>query len=215
MMVNLMTIRALSDLLSRFRFCSAALARDTRGIAAIEFAMIVPLMLVMIFGTIEISSGVAVDRKVSMVAQTMADLASRYTSVTPTDLNNFTAIANAMMTPYSSTPLVVTVTEVYINPSSGVGRAQWSTNLAVHSVGSTVAVPNALITRDANGNASANQYLIFAEVSYNYKPAVGYVMGKAGVTLSDQTYTRPRQGFCVQYTTTTSTTTTSSACPTS
>src|SRR4051794_40295010 len=39
------------------------LARDNRGNAAIEFAMIVPLMLVMFFGTIELSSAVAVDRK--------------------------------------------------------------------------------------------------------------------------------------------------------
>ena len=39
-------------------------ANDCRGNAAIEFAMIVPLMLVMFFGTVEFSSGVAVDRKV-------------------------------------------------------------------------------------------------------------------------------------------------------
>lgn len=214
MMVRLMRTRALSELLERFRLSSARLSRDTSGIAAIEFAMIVPLMLVMIFGTIEISSGVAVDRKVSMVAQTMADLASRYTSVSSTDLTNFTTIANAMMTPYSSTPLHMTVTEVYINPTTGLGRAQWSTGYAVRATGSTVPVPAALVGRDSSNNVLANQYLLFAEVSYLYTPAVGYVMGKAGVTLSDQTYTRPRQGNCVQYTGT-STTATTSTCPTS
>jgi Flp pilus assembly protein TadG len=198
-MVNLMKIRAASALLACLKSSGTRFGRDASGIAAIEFALIVPLMLVMIFGTIEISSGVAVDRKVSMVAQTMADLASRYTTVSSTDLANFTAIANAMMTPYSSTPLKVTVTEVYIDPSTGVARAQWNTGYVSRLPGSTVPVPAALITRDSSNKILANQYLIFAEVSYLYTPAVGYVMGKAGVTLSDQTYTRPRQANCVFY----------------
>ena len=44
-----------------------------------------------------------------------------------------------------------------------------------------------------------NQYLIFTEASYLYTPAVGYVMAKAGVTLSDKTYMRPRLSSCVIY----------------
>ena len=43
-------------------------------------------------------------------------------------------------------------------------------------------------------------YLIFSEVSYLYTPTVGYVMAKAGITLSDVAYTRPRQSTCVIYT---------------
>jgi len=62
-----------------------------------------------------------------------------------------------------------------------------------------VPVPAALISKDASNNIVANQYLIFSEVSYLYTPAVGYVMGVAGVTLTDQTYTRPRQSTCVFY----------------
>ena len=44
-------------------------------------------------------------------------------------------------------------------------------------------------------------YLICSEVSYKYVPTVGYVMAKAGITLSDYTYTRPRQSLCVMYST--------------
>ena len=53
-----------------FRMLRSALDmfRDRRGVAAIEFAFIVPLMLVMFFGVVEFSSGVAVDRKVTLVA---------------------------------------------------------------------------------------------------------------------------------------------------
>ena len=46
-------------------------------------------MLVMFFGTVEFSSGVAVDRKVTLMARTLSDLTSQSTSVTDTDLANF------------------------------------------------------------------------------------------------------------------------------
>jgi len=55
------------------RFCRKRFAdfvRDRRGIAATEFAVIVPIMLVLFFGTVEFSSGVAVDRKVTLIART-------------------------------------------------------------------------------------------------------------------------------------------------
>lgn len=174
------------------------LVRDTSGLAAVEFAMIVPLMLVMFFGTIEISNGVAADRKVSIIAQSMSDLTSRYTSVSDTDISNFRAIAVAILTPYTGT-MKETITEIYIDPSTGVARAQWSKGDAPRAVGSTVPLPAALIGRDSNNAIIAAQYLIFSEVSYVYVPAVGYVMGKAGVTLTDQTYTRPRGSSCVFY----------------
>ena len=57
-------------------------------------------------------------------------------------------------------------------------------NLEPHA-GDIVTLPPALLVKQT--------YLIFSEVSYLYTPTVGYVMGKAGVTLSDVAYTRPRQ----------------------
>ena len=59
-------------------------------------------MLVMFFGVVEFSSGVAVDRKVTLMARTLSDLTSQSTSVADTDMTNFFAASNAIMTPYSS-----------------------------------------------------------------------------------------------------------------
>ena len=91
----------------------------SRGIAAVEFAMIVPIMLVLFFGMVEFSSGVAVDRKVTLVARTLSDLTSQSTTVTDTDIDQFLrCTAKAIMTPYSSTPLNSTITELYIDPTT-------------------------------------------------------------------------------------------------
>jgi Flp pilus assembly protein TadG len=170
------------------------LARDNSGIAATEFAVIVPIMLVLFFGTVEFSSGIAVDRKVTMMARTLSDLTSQSTAVGDTDMTNFFAASAGIMTPYPTAPTKATISELYVDPATLVARVQWSKAYqggTVRAQSSVVAIPAAL--------AVAGTYLIFSEVSYQYVPAIGYVMAPTGVNLSDVSYTRPRQSTCVYY----------------
>jgi Flp pilus assembly protein TadG len=183
---------------------AADLLEDCGGIAATEFAVIVPIMLVMFFGTVEFSSGLAADRKVTLMARTLADLTSQSGSVNDADLANFRAASGAIMypysTPYTSQPTNSTITELYIDPVSGNARVQWSVGSAPRTIGSVVSIPPSLISRDPNTNAIiANQYLLFSEISFQYVPTIGYVMVPGGVSLSDVAYTRPRQSICVFY----------------
>jgi Flp pilus assembly protein TadG len=196
-----MNPKSMSPIWLRIRRSAAHLFADQSGIAATEFAVIVPIMLVMFFGTVELSSGVAVDRKVTLMARTLSDLTSQSTYVMDSDLTNFFAASGAIMTPYSSTPTKATISELYVDPTSLQARVQWSVGSAPRAKSSSVSIPSAL--------ATGGSYLIFSEVSYLYVPAVGYVMSKAGVNLSDTAYTRPRQSTCVLYDTSTGN------CPTS
>ena len=196
------SIGSIAKVYSGARLRAAGLLKDRSGIAATEFAMIVPMMLVMFFGTIEFSSAVAIDRKVTIMARTVADLTSQGATVNDTDLTNFFAASLAIMTPYDKTPTNATVSELYIDPASGDVRVQWSKGSAPRSVGSivTAIVPTSLISRDPNTNAIfPNQYLIFSEINYLYVPTIGYVMAPTGVRMSDVAYTRPRQSVCVFY----------------
>ncbi len=164
---------------------------DCRANAAVEFAFIVPLMLTMFFGTQEFANGIAVSRKVTLVARTMSDLVSRNTKVKDSDITNFTTTGQAIMSPYSTTPLNITVSQIYVDPTTKVGKVKWSKGSAPRTVGSNLTLPTALQVGDT--------YLIYSEVNYKYVPVVGYVMAKAGITLSDTTYTRPRLSNCVIY----------------
>src|SRR5437868_8421879 len=94
------------------------LSKDCRGVAATEFVMIVPLLLTMFFGMVEFSSGVAVDRKVTLVARTLSDLTSQSMTVTDTDLSNFFAASVGILAPYSASPTQSTLTELYIDPTT-------------------------------------------------------------------------------------------------
>ncbi|MBK3662445.1 pilus assembly protein [Bradyrhizobium diazoefficiens] len=171
------------------RFSAYEFLADGTGLAATEFAVIVPLMLVMFFGTVEFSSAVAIDRKVTLMARTLSDLTSQSTSVADTDMTNFFAASTAMLTPYSATSVSATITELYVD-STQTAHVQWSKGAAPRTQKSLVSIPTTL--------AIAGTYLIFSEVSYIYTPSVGHVL-KSAITLSDVAYTRPRQSFCVYY----------------
>ncbi|WP_315734609.1 MULTISPECIES: TadE/TadG family type IV pilus assembly protein [unclassified Bradyrhizobium] len=168
-----------------------AFVADRRGVAATEFAFIVPLMLVMFFGTVEFCSAIAVDRKVTLMARTLSDLTSQSTTVGDSDMSNFFAASTGIMYPYSTTPVNATITELYVDPTTKQATVKWSKGSTPRTVGMTVGVPAELLV--------SGTYLIFSEVNYQYVPTIGYVMGKTGVNLSDVAYTRPRQSTCVMY----------------
>jgi Flp pilus assembly protein TadG len=202
-----MNMKSMYPIFLRLRRAAAAMQADCRGIAATEFAVIVPVMLVMFFGTVEISSGVAVDRKVTLVARTLSDLTSQtLASVSDTDLRNFFAASASILSPYSATPTEPTISEVYVDAMK-IAKVQWSKSATIAMVsgapqatlkdsarkkGDIVSLPEALLIPDT--------YLIWSEVDYRYVPAVGHFMDKTnGVLLQDKAYTRPRQSRCVDY----------------
>jgi Flp pilus assembly protein TadG len=193
-----MTVTPMQKISLRARGLFVSLIQDCRGNAATEFAVIVPLMLTMFFGTVEFSSGVAADRKVTLVARTLSDLTSQSTAVSDTDLANFQTTGKAILTPYPTALLSSTITELYVDATTLVARVQWSKGAMPRGTGTPVTIPAAL--------KIAGTYLIYSEVNYTYVPAVGYLMAKSGITLSDSTYTRPRQSNCVMYNTTVCTT---------
>ncbi len=196
----------------RMRLAAARLFNDSSAIAATEFAIIVPIMLVAFFGTVEISSAVAVNRKITLVARTLSDLTSQsppattnqvYSTVNDTYLQNVFTASIAVLQPYVATPTQATVTEIYVD-SNRIAKVQWSKAATIgsgasqatlttsaHNPGDVIALPSTLLVPQT--------YLIYSETRYLYTPTVGYVMGVAGVTLSDVSYTRPRQVACIVY----------------
>jgi Flp pilus assembly protein TadG len=190
---------------------------DCRGIAAVEFAVIVPVMLTMFFGTVTFSSAVAIDRKITIFARAVSDITSQAPATTPkyavtTDTllqNAFTAGLKIMM-PYlqnSSPSANATVSEIYVD-SNSVARIVWSRAATLPPTGTqatlvvsgrnagdvvTTIVPPTLLQKQT--------FLIFSEINYLFKPAVnfGNLMPNAGVTLSDFAYSAPRQATCVVY----------------
>jgi len=177
---------------------------DGTGLAATEFAVIVPLMLVMFFGTVEFSSAVAIDRKVTLTARTLSDLVSQGTKVSSTDISNFFKMGSAIMTPYAVTPATMTqrISAVSIDASKNA-KVVWSYSGAVSGASSvtvTTGYPkDTVITTIPADLLVANTQLIWSEVTYTFTPITGYII-QTTVPLSENCYTRPRQSDTVTYT---------------
>ncbi|MHB0773199.1 TadE/TadG family type IV pilus assembly protein [Bradyrhizobium sp. 5.13L] len=185
--------------------CSARdFVADKRALAATEFAVIVPLMLVMFFGTVEFSSAVAIDRKVTLIARTLSDLTSQSTALADADMRNtFTASISVVM-PYDAALVKGTISQIYVDANS-IATVQWS-KAGVIASGATQATL-ATSARNAGDKVTSeipptllipSSYLILSEANYTYTPTIGYVL-KPKITLSDLSYTRPRQVTCVPY----------------
>jgi Flp pilus assembly protein TadG len=162
----------------------ARFAQDRRGVSAVEFAMLLPLMITLYLGSVEISQGVGIDRKVTLTTRTVADLASQVSDISNTDMTNLLGASSSVIAPYDKSPLKVVVSAVKID-ANGTAKICWSDTLngTKRTVGTTVTLPAALNV--------ANTTLIWSEVSYGYTPAIGYVV-TGTLNLSDQIYMRPR-----------------------
>src|SRR4051794_20100772 len=129
---------------------------DKRGVSAVEFAMLLPLMITLYIGGVEVSQAIAVDRKVTLVARTLGDLVAQSASVNATDMTNILNAASSVVQPYSSSLIKVTVSRVDVDANK-VAKVVWSKtkNGTARAVDSTVTLKDPLNT--------ANTSLIWAE----------------------------------------------------
>ncbi len=166
--------------LSSFR----RLGADQRGLSAVEFALILPIMLALYFGAVELGDALTISRKVNLVGSTLADLVTQSKEITDTDMTNIFNAATSIMTPYGTASLRMKVTGVNIDSNSRAtvswGYAQNDTALAK---GSSVSLPAALVL--------PSTFLVVSEVHYPYTPTIGYVM-TGTYDLTNTFYLNPR-----------------------
>jgi len=167
-----------SSILGRIR----RIARDQRGVSAVEFALLAPVMVGLYLGCVEISEGVGADRKVSLTAAALANLTSQAQTLSTTDMTNILDASGAIIVPYSASLLKMTVTCLKIDANKNV-TVKWSVTRNGTADSGSMTIPSAL--------AVANSWLVLAKTSYAYTPVVGYTI-TGTITLSDQMYMSPR-----------------------
>ena len=156
--------------------------RDRGGVSAVEFAFIAPVMIGLYLGCVEISDGVAADRKVSLTAGALANLTAQATTISATEMTNILDASSAIIAPYDAGKLTLTVTCLSIDANKNA-NVKWSVTRNGSVKSGTLTIPAALDV--------ANTQLIYSEVSYAYKPIVGYTISGT-LTLSDHMYMSPR-----------------------
>jgi Flp pilus assembly protein TadG len=159
--------------------------RDREGASAVEFAILAPLLITLYFGCVEITDGIAADRKVTLTAGALANLTSQSQTISVDGMTNILNASAAIIKPYSVGNLAATITCLKID-GSGNAKVKWSATLngTARTAGADVTLPSADL-------AIPNTYLVWSEVSYNYTPVVGYTI-TGSLSLSDQMFMSPR-----------------------
>jgi Flp pilus assembly protein TadG len=161
-----------------------------KGVAAVEFALIAPLMITMYFGSSELCNLLLSDRKVTNVTAATTDLVAQASSISNAQMSDIFTAATAIMDPYDTAPLQVVVTSV-VADANGVTTVAWSDGFhkGAYAVGAPYILPQGLVP--ANGS------VIVTEVYYHYVSPVGEFW-TSGFDFQDKFYQRPRKGAPVQ-----------------
>ena len=175
-------------LMTRYHAPIAALMRridgflhETRAAAAVEFALILPVMLTLYLGSVELSSAISVDKRVSTVSGTLGDLVARSDrEITASDVSDYFYAASTTMAPYASSGVQQIVTSVLVN-TNGSTQVRWSradNGASTHPNGSSYTLPVDLKDLVTEGGTEPG-YVIVAEAQMNYLPLVGYFFDTA------------------------------------
>jgi Flp pilus assembly protein TadG len=171
--------------------------RDRKdGAAAVEFALIVPIMLSLYFGTMEISQGVEVNKKAGRASSLIADLVTQQAVISRAEVIAVAGLAEATLQPYNRDTPVVEVVGIQISDEAvPKARVAWSQRVvngagnAFLPVGSNISIPSELMIR--------NTFIVRGGLSVNFYPVTTYTVeltapGGKGIEMGETYYLRPR-----------------------
>jgi Flp pilus assembly protein TadG len=166
------------------RFLRAA----KRGVAAVEFALILPIMVTMYLGSVEITELLLANRRLENVAASAADILARDTMITETELTDVSTAMQLLMEPNPASGLKVRLSAITITNNGTTATVTWSRSYWSYptlNAGSTVTdLPTDLM----NAN---NPSIIRAEVIYDYDSPLNWML-PGTFRLSHTEYRRPR-----------------------
>lgn len=169
--------------------------KSTAGIVATEFALMAPLLLLLLLGGMEISRFMLLHQKTEKVSYTIDDVVTQNTTITNAQLAQIVTAAAQIMQPYTfAANGVVIISSVYqsgtVNPPTVRWRYTGGGTLArtskVGSVNGYATLPGGLTLNDKDN-------VIIVEVYYRYSPMFsGGVVGTQDIYKS--TVFKPRLG---------------------
>ncbi|PZV37310.1 TadE/TadG family type IV pilus assembly protein [Mesorhizobium kowhaii] len=177
---------------------------DRRGIAAVEFALIMPILLAMYFMTMEASQAIETSKKVSRIGSMVADLVTQQTTVVKADIDAIMAIGAVTLQPYNRSVPGITITAIQVtSDATPLVQVMWSRKLVngVASAGpSTATVPAKLKV--------AGTFLIRVDSTLGYTPVIawsstsdqqrlGLTSAFNNIAMGETYYLRPRRSTTI------------------
>ena len=182
------------------------LARERRGVGAVEFAVAAPFLILLYVGGYQLMDAISAYRKVTTATRTMADLTTRQVKVTRDQVESIIDASKQVMSPYSTTGAVLRITQITFD-DKGKPDVDWSVSSGGKAMGKKDL--DRSNGKGKGGKKKKNKikipdeisipgtFVIYSELTYPYNPVVGD--GLVGpITFSDQLFMNPRRSNEVQ-----------------
>lgn len=163
------------------RFFLRRAAADKTGAAALEFALIFPVLFVLHIAAVEALGVYQAQRNIAHIASTMADITAQNRSVSTAELDDILLASVSMIHPFPNVALQQRISSLSAN-SSGSVSVDWTVKKA-YSGSSGPSVPS--------GYLAANESVIVTDVIYDYRPTFGLFLPDT-IRFTRHAYVRPR-----------------------
>jgi Flp pilus assembly protein TadG len=177
--------------------------RDERGVAAIEFALVAPILFILYFMTMEVSQAIETNKKIGRISSMVGDLVAQQ-NLSRSDLDGILDIGAAIIQPYGRSQPTIVVEHIRIEDKPNPTKAfiTWSRQLEGStkkpgaSENTETMVPEELMER--------GRHLVRVTTRLNYRPvitwtaeqktALGLASAFDNIAMSELSYLRPRNG---------------------
>lgn len=159
--------------------------RNEKGVSAVEFALIAPLLIALYLGCVELSLMLRADRAITSTSSAVGDLTARLSVVTDDDLQDIFAGVQLMMTNVDMSKAKIRLTSIS-DDGNGSTTVDWSEGYQITALteGSPVTVPSGII--------SSGGSVIMSEVEYTYESKIALFFD-TDMQIKDKFYLRPRR----------------------
>lgn len=162
--------------------------RNEEAAIAIEVGILMPVMLLMCMGTIDVGTGVLINQKVVNSAQTVGDLLGRDITIATSDINDCVAAGKLAVMPYDTTTYGVDIAGIQFVGGPTKPKVIWRDTINMTA--------NPDILTGANGLGNDQDGVLGVTVQFNYTPMFSGIFTGAQ-TIYEVSYVRGRKGLFI------------------
>lgn len=165
------------------------LITDNRGLAAVEVSLILPILLTLLLGMVDLGNGMMAKKKAIGAAQMVGDLLTRTATVSQTDINDAILAGGLAVAPFPVTNYGVDIASVQYVGDEATPEVLWRETYNT--------TPNDKVEEYAEGLGVKGDGVMVVTVNYDFEPYFsGFVLDR--FTLSEVSFTRGRRSAVVR-----------------
>ena len=164
------------------------------GNVAVEFALTLPVLMLLMLGSVEMARFVILHQKVDRVAVTTSDLVSRAETIKESELDDIFEAADFVAQPFDLPNLGIVIVSAITNEDGSGARIAWQrrgNGAASHA--SQIGTQGGAASLSADFEVREGETAIIAEVFYDFEPFLSELIVEPQ-TLYRRAHHRPRLG---------------------